>query len=112
MQHEWMMANRDVTDSGLPGITSQYLRYPWVRAPIGNKDADSDTPQTAAVDRPLSEATQGASLCTYISALLMQVSGHFGLHQHCHRLRIRPLVEILVVPTGTCVTEKVLPAHL
>jgi len=39
-------------------------------------------------------ATQVASLCIYIRAWLIQMFGHVWLiHQHCHRPRIRSLVD-------------------
>jgi len=58
------------------------------------KGTDSDIPQTAAVNRPRPAGAQSASLCTYISAWLIQLSGHVGLvQQHCHRPRIWPLVD-------------------
>jgi len=58
---------------------------------------------------PRSAATQAASLCTYIRAWLIQVSGYVGLtHKHRHRPRIRPLVDrrrntdTVLVPAGIC----------
>jgi len=48
----------------------------------------------AAVDRPWPEATQAASLSTYITAWLIQVSGHAGLiFSHCCRLRTQSSVD-------------------
>jgi len=39
-------------------------------------------------------ASYAVPLCTYIRAWVLRVSGHVGLiHQHCHRPRIRPLVD-------------------
>jgi len=53
-------------------------------------------------------------VCTYISTRLIQVSRHVGrIYQHCHRPRIRPLVDRLrhtstiLVPAGICVNKKI-----
>jgi len=101
------------------GNTGRYLRYRWVLVPAGIK---GDIVQTANVDRRRPSATQLASLCTYVSVWLMQVSGHvglIGLHQHCHQPRIRLLIDRRrnAVPAGICDNKyryrqkKVLPAH-
>jgi len=37
---------------------------PVIALPVSFKGADSDTPQSAAVDRPQPAVTQAASLCT------------------------------------------------
>jgi len=64
------------------------LEYGWPvfgNCATGNKGANSDIPQTAAVNRPQPEAIHTASFCAYISAGLIQVPGHVGrIHQHCH----------------------------
>jgi len=43
----------------------RYLCYRWVLVPAGIKGADSDIPQTAAVDQPRAAATQAASVYLY-----------------------------------------------
>jgi len=57
----WHLGMRQIPDGW-------YLRYRLLTVPAGITGADSDIPQTAAVDRSWPAATQAASLCTYISA--------------------------------------------
>jgi len=88
----------------------------------GNTDSDSHLHVDFKAKIVLHNITlQAASLCTYIRAWLIQVSGHVELkHQHRHRPRIRPLVyrrrNTSTVPSGICKygkskAEKVLPVH-
>jgi len=62
--------------------------YRWVPVPAGIKGADSDIPLTVAFGR-----LRTASLCTYISVWIIQVSRHAGLvFSHCRWLRTEDLV--------------------